>query len=275
MQADYAVFIDRVIKRYEGGYGWNRKDPGGPTNFGITCFDLATHRGQKMDSMERWAAPVKAMTLNEAEGIYATKYATKDRFNDLSPGKDTVFLDYGINSGTVRPIRVARALLKLPDPAGGTFDDALLAAVNKADPKWFINAMCDERLHFMHAIRGGSAWAEFGKGWGARVADLRQYSMALVNKTPAAQAPDLSQVPTPKATHVDPNASTKPTIAGTAVSGGGGIAAYLADLNWWYIGGAVGLVVAADLGYTLYKANRAKAADNTVVLPAGVVPQPA
>ncbi len=30
---DYKPFVERMISRYEGGYGWDRNDPGGPTKF--------------------------------------------------------------------------------------------------------------------------------------------------------------------------------------------------------------------------------------------------
>ena len=60
---DYRPFVERMINRYEGGYGWNRSDPGGPTKDGITCYDLAEHRHQVMDSMVRWAPIVRLKGL--------------------------------------------------------------------------------------------------------------------------------------------------------------------------------------------------------------------
>ena len=65
-------------------------DPGGPTNFGITCYDLAEERHQTMTSMVAWAPVVRAMPLSEGEIIYATKYATACRFNALNAGSDCV-----------------------------------------------------------------------------------------------------------------------------------------------------------------------------------------
>src|SRR5665213_1419957 len=102
MQADYDPFVGRMIQRYEGPYGWNKKDPGGPTKYGITCFDLAEHMGQKMDSMARWAPIVQAMTLATAEQIYSTKYAVAIGFNALPAGCDVVVMDYAVNSGVGR-----------------------------------------------------------------------------------------------------------------------------------------------------------------------------
>ena len=65
--ADYQPFVERMIQRYEGGYGWDAADPGGPTKYGITCYDLAEHRHQTVTSMAAWAPLVKAMTLDEAD----------------------------------------------------------------------------------------------------------------------------------------------------------------------------------------------------------------
>jgi lysozyme family protein len=274
MQVDYTPFIDRMIDKYEGPYGWNKADPGGPTKDGITCFDLAEERHEKMTTMAAWVKAVRDMPRSEAEGIYRTKYAAHIRFDDLGPGKDTVLLDYDVNSGIGRPIRVSRALLKLP--GGNVMDDTLVAAINKTDANWFIDAVCTERLHFMHQIRGGSAWKEFGKGWGARVADLNTYSkhVASGTKLPAPPAPDLSKVPTPKANHDDPNL-TKNTTGG-AIAGGAGsaTASHAAGIPYWAIGLIVGTVVIAGVVYAVYKHRSNTTANNTVVLPPGIPPQP-
>src|SRR6516165_5391519 len=86
--ADYQPFVERMIFRYEGGYGWDKSDPGGPTKYGITCYDLAEFMHEKMDSMARWAPIVKAMTLATADQIYQQKYAVQCDFNDLMAGAD-------------------------------------------------------------------------------------------------------------------------------------------------------------------------------------------
>lgn len=276
MLTNYEPFVDRMIQRYEGGYGWNKADPGGPTKYGITCYDLAEHRGQKMTSMSVWAPLVKAMTLDEAETIYAKKYAAKVRFNDLGHGKDCVLFDYAVNSGYARAIRVARAIVNKPGPL--VFDDELVKAVNAVPAQSFINAVCDERLHFMHGIRGGSAWEEFGVGWGRRVADLRAYSLALATSAatgreiPKPVAPDLSKVATPKASHTDPNLATK-TVTGTVttgtMSGGSG---GLVGVPLWIVAAGVTAVVIGGVVYFVLQRRAATRANETVVLPPNVQP---
>ena len=268
-QQTYAAFCDRMIRRYEGGYGWDRADPGGPTKYGITCYDLAEHRGQTMDSMARWAPIVEAMTLEEAEEIYKTKYAARLRYDDLRAGVDAVMFDYGVNSGVARPIRVARALLSMPGP--DVMSDVLVEKINGVDAKWFIDAMCAERLHFMHQIRGGSAWAQFGKGWGARVNDLEAYGEHLALGSEAPEPPDLSHEPTPKAHHHAPKHN--PGVAGGAGAGAGGAAA-AAGLPGWAVFVIAAVAVACAVLLVVYQQQKAKLANATVVLPPSIPPMP-
>ncbi len=243
MQADYDPFVGRMIQRYEGPYGWNKKDPGGPTKYGITCFDLAEHMGQKMDSMARWAPIVQAMTLATAEAIYATKYAVAIGFNDLPAGCDVVVMDYAVNSGVGRGKRVLNAFRG-----------------DLSSPKKFIDEVCAERLRFMHAIRGGSAWAEFGHGWQARVTDLQAYAEHLAaggTHETAPAAPDLSQVVTPKATNVGKTATTG--TAGGVVAAG--VAAHQGGLPIWGVIGAAVAVLVAGVAYEAISASNASAAN--------------
>lgn len=172
---DYQPFVERMISRYEGGYGWNKNDPGGPTKFGITCYDLAEHRHEIMDSMRRWAPLVKAMALTEADDIYAQKYATACAFNNLKSGCDCVVFDFGVNSGPSRAVKYAQRIVGTAvDGVMGPFTTNAINGYVTAD---FINKLCDARLTFLNGL---PTWAVFGKGWAARVKDLRAYSLALL-----------------------------------------------------------------------------------------------
>ncbi len=169
-----------MIQRYEGGYGWDHADPGGPTNFGITCFDLAEHRHQKMTSMAAWAPLVRAMTLQEAEDIYATKYATACKFNDLNSGPDCVVLDFGVNSGPSRAIKYAQMVVGTA--RDGVLGPVTLAAINGMDSNKFIDDLCDLRLGFLRHL---GTWGDFGRGWAARIADLRAFSHRVAGAAPS------------------------------------------------------------------------------------------
>jgi lysozyme family protein len=260
-QSTYKPFVDRMIQRYEGAYGWSKSDPGGPTKYGVTCWDLAEHRGQKMDSMQRWAPIVAAMALDEAEAIYATKYASAIRYNDLPAGTDAVMMDYAVNSGISRAVRVARAMLNVPG-SNSRVDQPLLDAIRKVDPTWFVKTMCAERLQFMHAIRGGQAWAEYGHGWGARVADLQTYSLHLISSpaSTAPEAPDLTKLAQPKATHVAKTAG-KVTTGGAIASGA---TSHASGAPLWQTAAIVVGVFLVGLAYEAYQDYVANKANNTV-----------
>lgn len=275
MHTNYEKFTARMIQRYEGGYGWDKNDNGGPTKYGITCYDLAEHRGQKMDSMTRWAPIVKAMTLAEAEDIYAKKYATKISFmppsftgpvsQELRGGPDVTMMDYGVNSGYSRAIRVARAITGVAG-SNTVVDQKLVDAINAMDPKKFVNSMLDERLRFMKQIK---SWPTFGKGWTARVADLRAYALALVDAKPVPlPAPTLPppNPEAPKVQHGDPNIVKKTTGAVVpAAPTSGGVAALLGGSTMTIVLFVL-LVIALGVGFVIWKKRRDKAANETVVL---------
>jgi lysozyme family protein len=171
-----------MIQRYEGGYGWDPNDPGGPTKYGITCYDLAEFLHDRMDSMTRWAPIVRAMSMATADEIYQDKYATACAFNELGVGKDCVVFDFGVNSGPSRAIKTAQSIVGAA--VDGFLGPNTLADINGAQADLFINRLCDARLTFLRGLR---IWSTFGRGWTARVNDLRAYSLALLNLTAADQ----------------------------------------------------------------------------------------
>lgn len=278
MKQNYTAFIDRVIKNYEGGYGWDKGDTGGPTKYGITCYDLAEHRGKPMTSMSAWAPLVQAMTLQEAEDIYDTKYANGCFFDSLRSGPDCCILDYGINSGVARPLRVARSILKFNDPSNPKLVDAINAA-HAADPKWFVDAMCQERLAFMHAIRGGSAWATFGRGWSARVADVQTYCDRLSfvpGSSIVPSAPPVAPVvPHPKVTHGPSQTTTQVVTKTVATGAGSGAAAHVSGAPAWVLPAVIGAVVVGGIAFAIYESRKATVANTTVVIPPTVPKMPA
>jgi lysozyme family protein len=174
MIQNYQAFIDRMISRYEGNYGWDRSDSGGPTKFGITCYDLAQYMHQKMDSMARWAPIVKGMSLSIAEQIYERKYATASAFSQINSGPDCALLDFNVNSGMGRGNRYAQAIAGVP--ADGVMGPVSIHAINAMDPAKFVNLLCDRRMAFLRRL---GIFATFGRGWTARVSDLRAYCLRL------------------------------------------------------------------------------------------------
>lgn len=153
MQSTYAQAISQVLKD-EGGYTNDPKDPGGPTNWGITIHDAQTY--WKADAT---AEDVKSMPLSVAEDIYSRHYATAIGYDSLPAGVDYCVFDYAVNSG------VARALM-------------VYNRFKTQDPITAINSIYNERLKFLQRLR---TWPVFGKGWTSRCTNGRALALSMVS----------------------------------------------------------------------------------------------
>jgi len=160
----------RGVLAHEGGYSNDAADPGGPTKYGITLADV--RRYLKTDA---GADDVKALTIAQAQEIYAKHYAAPLRYDELPAGIDYAVLDYGINSGIARAGTVLRRCLKLADDASSV-SEAVVAAARAADARSLVLAICDERLRFLQSLK---TWDVFGNGWGRRVADVKAVALAM------------------------------------------------------------------------------------------------
>lgn len=192
----YDAALARLLV-HEGGYSNHPADPGGPTNFGITIDDY-----RKYVKPDATAADVRAMKVDEAKAIYRSKYWNAQRCDELPAGVDYAVFDYGVNSGIGRSGKVLRRCLKLPDDTS-VVTDAVIAAARAANPRQLIAAICDERLRFLQSLR---TWSVFGKGWGARVAEVKAFALQLAAGSaapmpaPSAEAQQAGKgvVPAPK-----------------------------------------------------------------------------
>lgn len=162
MKNNYDYCLREVLKS-EGGYTNDPNDKGGPTNFGITLADYRLYINKAGT-----AEDVQKMSLDQAKSIYRAKYWGAMKCDDLPSGLDYTVFDYGVNSGIKRAISVNNQYATITDPIKR------------------INAINDERLHFLHNIRNGTDWVHFGRGWNARVARVRADSIKLAtSKAPS------------------------------------------------------------------------------------------
>jgi lysozyme family protein len=203
---------DEALRRllaHEGGYTNHPSDPGGPTNFGITIYDY-----RRYVKPNATTADVRAMTVGEAKAIYRKRYWDAQRCDELPAGVDYSAFDYGVNSGIGRSGKVLRA-------------------VAKRDPKALVIAINVERLAFLKRLK---TWPVFGKGWNARVAEVKSVSLRMA----ARQAPTPSIVPdaasVPGKGVVPAPAAAKKVIVGTGtaapVAAGGSVADWIIAHPW-------------------------------------------
>ena len=182
MKANYEQAETRVLAS-EGGYTNDPRDPGGPTNWGITIYDARMYWKHNATSVD-----VKKMPKAVAEDIYRKKYWNALDCDDLPDGLDYCIFDYGVNSGIARAGKVLRKMIGV-STADWHVTPEVVAAVNRRDIKLLIEEVSDERLNFLHHLR---TWDHFGRGWNARVASVRAASLqmeaATEVTTPTAQS---------------------------------------------------------------------------------------
>ena len=157
MKSNFNDCLARLLKD-EGGYTNDPRDPGGPTNFGITLTDYRLYINKSGT-----ADDVKKMTVAQATTIYKDKYWDALGCDALPSGVDYCVFDYGVNSGLVRPRNDLKKFANLK----GT---------------QLIDAICDERMAFLRAL---PTFATFGRGWTRRVAGVRAYSKQLATQKSA------------------------------------------------------------------------------------------
>lgn len=81
-----------IVKR-EGGYVNDPDDPGGPTKYGVTIHTLRRIRGRAT------IADVKALTVQDAVGIYKRHYFVRPKIDQLPPPLQATVYDMQVNAG--------------------------------------------------------------------------------------------------------------------------------------------------------------------------------
>ena len=166
MKENYAQALKQVLK-YEGGYVDHPKDPGGPTNKGVTqaVYD-SWRKSQNLPTQT-----VRNINDSEVAAIYKNLYWDRISGDYLPSGVDFAVFDYAVNSG------VSKASKTLQSVVGVTQDGVIGPATIEATKTYVAMAVTNKRLAFMQSL---SIWSTFGKGWAARIADVKNQIKALV-----------------------------------------------------------------------------------------------
>ena len=165
MKENYAQALKQVLK-YEGGKVDDPRDPGGRTAYGIT-----------QDTYDAWRkkqglpnADVFTISQTEVASIYKYEYWDAICGDDLPSGVDFAVFDYAVNSG------VSKAAKTLQSVVGVTQDGQIGPTTIQAAKDYVAMAVTNKRLAFMQSL---SIWSTFGKGWAARIADVKNQILAL------------------------------------------------------------------------------------------------
>ncbi len=159
-----------LILKHEGGWVNHPKDPGGETNMGVTKRVWEEWVGHPVP-----AGSLKTLTVADVAPLYKARYWDKARCDDLPSGVDYVVFDYAVNSGPSRAAKQLQSCLGVV--ADGAIGPKTLEAAKAADPVALAQCICDNRLSFLQSL---PTWPTFGKGWGRRVADVRNIAEQMV-----------------------------------------------------------------------------------------------
>ena len=113
---------------------------------------------------------VRAIADSEVAAIYKNLYWDRISGDNLPAGVDFAVFDFAVNSG------VSRAAKMLQSVVGVTQDGVIGPATIEATKTYVAMSITNRRLAFMQSL---SIWSTFGKGWAARIADVKNQIKAL------------------------------------------------------------------------------------------------
>ena len=157
----------KAVLHHEGGFVNHPKDPGGMTNLGVTKRVWEEWVGHEVDEKA-----MRALTPETVGPMYKAKYWDKIKGDDLPTGVDYAVFDAAINSGPGRAAKWLQSVVgAVPDGAIGA---GTLGKVAAMEPAAIIEKYQETRLAFMQSL---PTWDTFGKGWGRRVAEVRDAAL--------------------------------------------------------------------------------------------------
>lgn len=163
-----------LILKFEGGYSNDPKDPGGPTNMGITKKTYDAYRRVKRLGTQS----VVDISTGEVKNIYRREYADKIQFDRLPAGLDFALLDFAVNSGVSRAAKYIQKIVGTT--TDGVIGSVTLAAIDAQPVNQLILNLCNLRRKFVRSLK---TYKRFGKGWENRISTVQSkaYQMVEIN----------------------------------------------------------------------------------------------
>lgn len=173
--ANFARCMPRILV-HEGGWSNHPADPGGVTLEGVIQRVYDGYRRNKGLPTRPLTAGMRytAEWIAERDEIYRRQYWNKVRGDQLPAGVDYVVFDGAVNSGPVQSIKWLQRALGVP--ADGELGEATMAAIAEhQDHDQLVADICARRMAFLRALR---TFPTFGKGWTARVSNVKGVGQA-------------------------------------------------------------------------------------------------
>jgi lysozyme family protein len=147
-----------LVLKHEGGYVHHEKDPGGPTNLGVTqrvWEDWVGHPVTEKDMRELTPAVVAPM--------YEMKYWRTSYCEKLPRGLDLLVFSMAVNAGSGRSVKLLQDAIGVV--ADGVIGPNTMARINEANVETLIDKFSEARTAF---YKGLKTFPVFGKGWLSR-----------------------------------------------------------------------------------------------------------
>ena len=160
----------KYVLNEEGGYVWDRRDPGGETNLGVTRNSWAGWLKRDIQDGE-----MAKLTVADVTPFYHDLYWGK-LCDSLPLGLDYLVFDAAVNMGVGQSTRLLQKSLGcLPDGVIGTIT---MKAIQDSEIKNLINKFCDQKENF---YKGLKIFPIYGKGWLARVGRSKINAIGMIN----------------------------------------------------------------------------------------------
>jgi len=162
----------------EGGYSDDPRDPGGPTNFGITRAEWASVCKVPIASIT--PADMQQLTLKQAASVYRRFYWNALCCEDMAHGVDLMVFQFGVNAGIEASARLLEAACGVS--VDGVVGPITLAATRRISPPTLIGTLADRQIGYYQTL---AEWDIYGRGWTNRVDNARTVAMGMAGQVTA------------------------------------------------------------------------------------------
>ncbi len=195
METNFKSAVKYVFQR-EAGFVNDPKDPGGPTNLGITIPVLRAWRQKTVSTSD-----IKNLTLMETEKIYHKLFWHTSWCEHLPSGIDLLVFDMAVNSGVDAALQRLDSRIGIGikprhikhwkgrqhpfDPETLTIDRLSILCTPAV-----IAGFCEEHRAFYRSLK---RFSRFGKGWLNRVDATQKLAMHLWVLDPLKHGPAIKR----------------------------------------------------------------------------------
>src|ERR1039458_10121160 len=148
-------------------------EPGGASKCGVSLTVLSEVRGKSCTVND-----VAALTQDDANTIYADRFAAPILFGDLPPGVDYRMLDCAVTLGVTGAVEALQMCLAMW-PTTGVMDTPTMAEARAATPAVLVLQLDAAWLTWKRKLTP-TGWKKYGRGWTNRVLKVRSRLPAMM-----------------------------------------------------------------------------------------------